>query len=122
RNMFAELGITPAAVEARVQAVYDQLFHSNDQENEAIFIPVGNDMAYIWDTGNNDVRSEGMSYGMMMALQLDRKQDFDRLWKWAHTYSLNKEGEMKGFFAWQVGTDGNVKDRNPAPDGEAYFA
>lgn len=121
RNLFAELGISEAEVQARVEEVYEQLFHSPDQENEAIFIPVGDDMAYIWDVGNNDVRSEGMSYGMMMAVQLDRKEDFDRLWKWAQTYSLNKEGSMKGYYAWQVSTDGNIIDKNPAPDGEEYM-
>lgn len=122
RNLFSELGYSSAEVEARVQATYDQLFHSTDTANEALFIPVGNDMAYIWDVGNNDVRSEGMSYGMMMAVQMDRKDDFDKLWKWAHTYSLNKTGDMKGYFAWKVSTSGQVQDANPAPDGEEYFA
>ena len=122
RNLFAERGISAAEVQARVEAVYQQLFHSADLDNEALFIPVGDDMAYIWDTGNNDVRSEGMSYGMMMAVQMDRQEDFDRLWKWAHTYSLNREGDMKGYYAWQVTTDGQVRDKNPAPDGEEYFA
>lgn len=122
RNLFVELGYSQAEVDARVQAVYEQLFHSSDLNNEALFIPVGTDMAYIWDVGNNDVRSEGMSYGMMMAVQMGRKDDFDRLWKWAHTYSLNKSGDMKGYFAWQVSTEGQVRDANPAPDGEVYFA
>ncbi|WP_411990779.1 glycosyl hydrolase family 8 [Agarivorans sp. DSG3-1] len=122
RNMFQELGYSKAEVDAKVQAVYDQLFHSTDTTNQAIFIPVGNDMAYIWDVGNNDVRSEGMSYGMMMAVQMGRQEDFNKLWKWAHTYSLNKSGNNKGYFAWKVSTAGNVQDANPAPDGEEYFA
>ncbi|WP_049722926.1 glycosyl hydrolase family 8 [Gilvimarinus polysaccharolyticus] len=121
RNLFAELGYSNAEIDSKIQSAYDQLFHSPDQQNEALFVPVGSDMAYIWDVGNNDVRSEGMSYGMMMAVQMGRKDDFDRLWKWAHTYSLNKSGDMKGYFAWQVSTSGNVLDKNPAPDGEEYF-
>lgn len=121
RNMFVELGLNPDEVQARVEAVYAQLFHSDDLENEALFIPAGEDMAYIWDTGNNDVRSEGMSYGMMMAVQMDRQQDFNKLWKWANTYSLNREGDMKGYYAWQVTTDGQIRDKNPAPDGEEYM-
>lgn len=121
RNMFAELGYTQAEVDARVQAVYDQLFHSSDTADKALFIPSGNDMAYIWDVGNNDVRSEGMSYGMMMAVQMGRQDDFNKLWKWAHTYSLNKSGNNKGYFAWKVSTSGNVLDAAPAPDGEEYF-
>lgn len=42
-------------------------------------------MAYIEDTGNNDARTEGMSYGMMLCVQLDMKEEFDRIWKWAKT-------------------------------------
>ena len=34
-------------------------------------------MAYIEDTGNHDARTEGMSYGMMMCVQMDRKEEFD---------------------------------------------
>lgn len=121
RNMFVEMGLSPEVVEDRVNAVYDQLFHSADLDEEAIFIPVGDDMAYIWDTGNNDVRSEGMSYGMMMAVLMDRQEDFDRLWKWANTYSLNRDGDMKGYYAWKVTTEGVIRDKNPAPDGEEYM-
>ena len=122
RNMFAEFGYSQSEVTARLNKVYDQLFHSTDTENKALMVPVGDDMAYIWDFHNNDVRSEGMSYGMMMALQMDRQDDFDKLWKWAHTYSLNKTGELKGYFAWKVKTSGQVQDAAPAPDGEEYFA
>jgi len=32
---------------------------------------------------HNDVRSEGMSYGMIIAVLLDKQEEFDRLWKWA---------------------------------------
>ncbi len=32
-------------------------------------------MAYIEDTGNNDARTEGMSYGMMLCVQLDMKEE-----------------------------------------------
>lgn len=121
RNMFQEFGYSAEEVTARLNEVYDQLFHSTDTTDKALFIPVGDDMAYIWDFHNNDVRSEGMSYGMMMALQMDRKDDFDKLWKWANTYSLNKSGNNKGYFAWQVSTEGVTLDAAPAPDGEEYF-
>ena len=31
---------------------------------------------YMEDTGNHDVRTEGMSYGMMVCVQMNRKQEF----------------------------------------------
>lgn len=46
------------------------------------------DHAYILDTGNLDVRTEGMSYGMIMCVRLDHKKEFDRLWNWVCTYML----------------------------------
>ena len=36
-------------------------------------------MAYVEDTGNHDVRTEGMSYAMMVCVQMNRKEEFDRL-------------------------------------------
>lgn len=126
RNLFAEAGYSQATITAKVNAAYNQLFHSSNksqESGEAIFIEMPNDssMAYIWDTGNNDVRSEGLSYGMMIAVQMNRQDDFNKLWKWATTYALNKSGDMKGYFAWQTTTAGGILDKNPAPDGEEYF-
>jgi oligosaccharide reducing-end xylanase len=62
-----------------------------------------------------------MSYGMMIALQLDKKPEFDRLWKWAKTYMYQAGGPYKGYFAWHCSTDGNQLDANPASDGEEWF-
>jgi len=122
RNMFKEWGKTDVEITAKVNSIWNRLF--NGTETEKIYYTVGSDMAYIYDSGNNDVRSEGMSYGMMMCVQLDKKTEFDRLWKWAKTYmynAVNNGKNSRGYFAWQCGTDGSKKDVNPAPDGEFYF-
>ena len=74
------------------------------------------------DTGNNDARTEGMSYGMMMCVQMDRKDIFDRLWTFSERYMLMKEGPNEGYFAWSVKTDGTRNSDGPAPDGEEYYA
>src|SRR5690606_34775980 len=73
---------------------------------------------------NNDVRSEGMSYGMMIAVQVDRKDDFDALWNWAksHMYHASPRHPGHGYFSWQMRPDGTAIDENPAPDAEEYFA
>ena len=78
-------------------------------------------MAYIKDINNQDVRTEGMSYGMMIAVQLDKKNEFDRLWKWANTYMQHKSGQRKSYFAWHCRVDGSVIDSNSASDGEEWF-
>ena len=78
-------------------------------------------MGYMVNTGNNDVRTEGMSYAMM-AVQMDNKDVFDRLWKWTKTYLWHDSGKYKGYFAWACNLDGSRRSQGPAPDGEEYFA
>lgn len=121
RNLFAEyLGKSEAESQAKIDAAFQQLFYGDDL-SERIYYPVGDDMAYILDTGNDDVRSEGMSYGMMIAVQMNKKEEFDRLWKWAKTYMYQTEGGYKGYFAWHCRPDGTQLAANPASDGEVWF-
>ncbi len=121
RNLFKEyLDKSDAEVQAKVEAAWNQLFYGDDNF-QRIYYPVGEDMAYITDIGNGDVRTEGMSYGMMIAVQLDKQEEFNRLWKWAKTYMYQSEGPDQGYFAWYCAIDGKKLDVNPAPDGEEWF-
>lgn len=119
RNVFLELGISQEEITRRLEEIRQNYFY--DEENK-VYFPVGDDMAYIMDTGNNDARTEGMSYGMMICVQLDMKEEFDRLWKWAKTYMWMEEGYNEGYFAWSCATDGKKNASGPAPDGEEFFA
>ncbi|MFI5359664.1 MAG: glycosyl hydrolase family 8 [Halanaerobiales bacterium] len=119
RNVFKELGYSEEAIEKKIQDTWEALFFDEDLR---IYHPVGDDMGYITDTGNNDVRTEGMSYGMMMAVQMDNQEIFDRLWKWTKTYMWHDSGEYKGYFAWSCKLDGTRNFQGPAPDGEEFFA
>ena len=65
RNVFKEFGYDEEEIRNRVEDTWNKLFYGD--ENTKIYWPVGDDMGYILDTGNNDVRTEGMSYGMMMS-------------------------------------------------------
>ena len=119
RNVFAEMGYTKEEVEKRLEEVKQFYFYN---EEHKVYFPVGDDMGYIVDTGNNDARTEGMSYGMMICVQLDMKEEFDRLWKWAKTYMWMSEGFNEGYFAWSCALDGTKNAFGPAPDGEEFFA
>ncbi len=120
RNVFAEYGIPEADVAKRLEEIRQTWFYGTDEER--VYFPVGDDMAYIMDTGNNDARTEGMSYGMMICVQLNMKEEFDRLWKWAKTYMWMETGFNEGYFAWSCATDGTKNSNGPAPDGEEFFA
>ena len=120
RNLFKELGYSDAEIDKKVESAWQKFFYGTDEER--IYYPVGEDMAYIYTADTDDVRSEGMSYGMMICVQMDKQEEFNRLWKWAKTHMQHKSGEFKGYFAWQMNTNGTIKDNTPAADGEEYFA
>ena len=73
---------------------------------------------------NHDVRTEGMSYGMMITVELDKKAEFDAIWNWARRIctSLIPKAPSYQFFAWSCKTDGTHNSEGAAPDGESYFA
>jgi oligosaccharide reducing-end xylanase len=120
RNLLAENGYSDKDIQARMEDTWYQLFEGD--EVTRIYHNVGDDMGHMVDTGNIDVRSEGMSYGMMMAVQYDRKDVFDRIWKWTYTYMYMSEGVHAGYFAWSCNLDGSKRAYGPAPDGEEFFA
>ena len=121
QNLFTDLlGIPDSIVNARVNSSFQQLFYGDDS-TERVYFSVKPDMAYIEDVNNNDVRTEGMSYGMMICVQLDRKSEFDRLWKWARTHMQIQSGPHAGYFAWHCRPDGTVIDSAAASDGEEWF-
>ena len=118
-NQFARIGIADAEVHARVRAAYDTIFH--DPMN-GFYHQVSPDAGCLEDTGNHDARTEGMSYGMMMAVQMNDKSTFDSLWCFSRRYMYLEKGPMAGYFAWSVQLDGRHNAEGPAPDGEEYYA
>jgi oligosaccharide reducing-end xylanase len=126
RNLFAEAGHSKAEIDAKINAAWQQLFYG-DPQTQRLYTPAGENengpLAYIPDIQHTDVRSEGMSYGMMIAVQLDKKQEFDALWNWSMTYMYQKNPAHPtyGFFSWQMKYDGTAMSELPAPDGEEYY-
>ncbi len=131
RNMVKEWNssITDAQITAKLSAYWDQLFVSTDN-TKRVYYPDGSNangaLGYIYNEGQSagtdmDVRSEGMSYGMMIAVQMNQKAVFDAIWNWSQSYMLNTTGYRAGHFAWRVRPDHSVIDPNPAPDGEEYY-
>ncbi|MDG4794187.1 glycosyl hydrolase family 8 [Micromonospora sp. WMMD1082] len=127
RNLFTEWdsSLTPSAVSAKLNTYWNHFFTGTD-DTRRLYYPAGSNsngaLAYIKDTGNDDVRSEGMSYGMMIAVQMNKRAEFDALWNWAKTYMQHKSGARAGYFCWQANYSGSCRDNNPASDGEEYFA
>jgi oligosaccharide reducing-end xylanase len=127
RNLFAELGHSESEISLKIDGAFQQLFHGDSSEQSVVFL-VGKNangpLAYLTDWNNHDVRTEGMSYGMMIAVQLDKKSEFDALWNWAKTYMYISDPHHPsyGYFSWSCKTDGTPNEETAAPDGEEYFA
>ena len=120
-NQFARIGISDAAVLSRLSDCFSTIFFS-PENNFYHQHPTDPDAACMVDTGNNDARTEGMSYGMMMCVQMNRKDLFDKLWTFSMRYMHLSSGVHQGYFAWSVQLDGKHNAEGPAPDGEEYFA
>jgi oligosaccharide reducing-end xylanase len=134
RDLFVEAGLATAAESAaKVEAAFQQLFHGNCSEqrdlptDERLFFwvdPATQSEAYIHSVDSHDVRSEGMSYGMMITVQLDKQKEFDALFAWAKRYMQHTDPSDAnyGYFSWHCKPTGEVMDKSPASDGETYFA
>ena len=127
RDLFVEAGHTPRQIQSKIDAAYAQLFHG-DAQTQAIAFAAGSNangpLMYVTDWANHDVRTEGMSYGMMIAVQLDKKAEFDALWNWtkSYMYIADPKHPSYGYFSWSCKASGVANEETPAPDGEEYFA
>ena len=117
RNVFVEAGYSSAEVDAKVNQVFEEVFFGPDK----VYFEVEDSLAYVSDIKNNDVRTEGMSYGMMIAVQMDRKDMFDKLFRWCKKYMQHQDGPLEGYFAWSCKVDGTRNAQGPASDGELYY-
>lgn len=118
-NYLAEAGVSDEAAREKVNSAFQTIFFDPD---ENFCHHTDEDAWCMVDTGNIDARTEGMSYGMMMCVQMDRKDIFDKLWTFSERYMLMKKGRGEGYFRWSVHIDGSPNSEGPAPDGEEYFA
>lgn len=119
RNLFLEIGKSDEEIKARLLDTFNGIFYGPDK---FYYTTEDGQMGYLVDTGNNDTRTEGISYGMMMCVQMDRQKEFNQLWNWAMTNMYMTDGENQGYFAWSVAIDGSKNAYGPAPDGEEFFA
>ena len=118
RNVFLEAGYKQADIDARLASVYHDVFEGPDK----VYFEVGDSMGYVSDLKNHDARTEGLSYGLMVAVQLNKKDVFDRLWRWTKKYMQHQGGPRDAYFAWSVKPEtGKHNSEGSASDGELYF-
>src|SRR4051794_7065830 len=85
-DLFARAGHSHRAIRARLDAAWNQLFHGDPgtapthNDGQTLYYQLTPDTAYVEDIGNQDVRTEGMGYAMMIAVQTGHQHEFDSLW------------------------------------------
>ncbi|NLT52251.1 MAG: glycoside hydrolase [Ignavibacteria bacterium] len=118
RNVFLEAGYSQKDIDAKLAKAYYDVFEGPNR----VYFEVGDTMGYVSDIKNKDVRTEGVSYGMMVAVQLNKKDVFDRIWRWSKKYMQHQGGGRDAYFAWSVNPQtGKHNAEGSASDGELYF-
>ena len=118
RNLFREAGYRQSDIDAKVDKAWRDLFEGPNR----VYFEVGDSMGYVSDLKNHDARTEGLSYGMMIAVQLNKKDVFDRIWRWSKKYLQHPDGPRAGYFAWSINPATLKKNsEGTASDGELYF-
>lgn len=118
RNVFLDAGYNKTEIDAKLKKAYYDVFEGPNK----VYFEVGDSMGYVSDIKNHDARTEGLSYGMMVAVQLNKKDVFDRIWRWTKKYLQHQSGPREAYFAWSVKPEtGKQNSPGSASDGELYF-
>jgi oligosaccharide reducing-end xylanase len=150
-NYFTLIGLaTDEHVQERLNQIYHELF-SLESPLSLVRQHQTLDAQYVFAIDSNDIRSEGMSYGMMIAVMMDDQETFNRLWNFVvfemwqqndgnpdtnpsigDVYADRGGSVQPGWVGWShsagfgypknTGPADSRWGQNPAPDGELYMA
>jgi oligosaccharide reducing-end xylanase len=145
-NLFTQLlGRSQAEVDQKVQTAVNRFFGIgttdpavptlNGGARSFYTLPQDSSLAFVYAADSADIRSEGMSYGMFIAVQMNMQQQFDQLWRFARTFMQYPADSgptaWHHYFRWTGGLDTSNANNwqvtynateSPASDGEEYFA
>jgi len=102
-NFLEEVGISREQSVQRIEQAFRTIFFDPE---EGFCHHTDEDAWCMVDTGNQDARTEGMSYGMMMCVQMNRKDIFDRLWTFCERYMLIRKAPTRDILSGRPGWTG----------------
>ncbi len=101
------------AISSKIDQTFNQLFHG-DPNSQAIFFQVGGNEANIQDSHHsNEIRTEGMGYAMIIAVELDKQTEFDQLWRYSKSELMETSGPDQGYFKSYCDTSPFDSSNNP---------
>jgi oligosaccharide reducing-end xylanase len=120
-NPFGVLGKTDAQISDKITQTFNQLFHG-DPNSQAIYFEIGTEQASIQDIlHGSQVRTEGIGLAMMICVELDKRDEFDRLWNYATDLLEYKDGTRRGYFKSICDTAAGETEVCDDPYGEAQM-
>jgi oligosaccharide reducing-end xylanase len=90
----------PGDVSKKIDDAFQQLFVDGDA-TEIIYFEQADEGAVIYDFLHGNIRTEGMGLGMLIAVELDKQDVFDRLWRFSTNPKKRIQvdsGPAKGYF------------------------
>ncbi len=113
------LDVPPEQVRARVMLAYEALFHG-DPDTQSIYYELDDERAYVFDVLHDDTRLDALGYGMMITVQLDRRDEFDKLWRFTKETFQYAEGPYEGYFRMICQPSGEDCDEGAGVFGALY--
>lgn len=99
-----DAGKTDAEMATKINGAFNQLFHG-DPATQAIYFTVDTTEAEIQDILHGDIRTEGIGWGMIIAVELNKQDEFDRLWRYAKASLEFVNGPKRGYFGSSCDTE-----------------
>jgi oligosaccharide reducing-end xylanase len=105
-NAFRDLlGKSDTDINNKINATFAQLFHG-DASTQAIYFPTaGTNQASIQDILHGDIRTEGVGWGMLIAVELNKQDEFDHLWNYAKANLEYTTAPDSGYFRSSCDTE-----------------
>jgi oligosaccharide reducing-end xylanase len=119
------IGVTEKEIDDHIAAVYDQLFHGAAEDQPIFYVQPNDDtQGYIRDILHNDIRTEGLGLGMLISVQLNRREEFDQLWRYSKAHKLIQAGDSysAGYYNSVCDIDNETKIACIDPYGMQQFA
>jgi endo-1,4-beta-D-glucanase Y len=98
-NPYLEIGHRHEDIKAKLDNAYRQLMEGPADTSTIYYEVAGTQQSVVRDIlHNNEVRSEGVGIGMLVAAMHDDRDKFDRLWRYARDNLQVTSGPLKGTF------------------------
>jgi oligosaccharide reducing-end xylanase len=89
----------------KIEAAFAQLFYGTSEQIIFYQHQTADDRSLILDILHQDVRTEGIGLAMVIAVELNKRDEFDQLWRYSKGKLQQDSGAARGYFSSYCGED-----------------